>query len=65
MYTFESRVRYSECASDARLSLLGLVNYLQDCSCFQSESLGIGIEDMEKNHYAWFLSSPSARGATA
>jgi hypothetical protein len=48
MYTFESRVRYSECASDARLSLLGLVNYLQDCSCFQSESLGIGIEDMRR-----------------
>ncbi|MEE1209529.1 acyl-ACP thioesterase domain-containing protein [Parafannyhessea umbonata] len=57
MYTFESRVRYSECASDARLSRLGLVNYLQDCSCFQSESLGIGIEDMKRNHYAWFLSA--------
>ncbi len=57
MYSFDSRVRYSECADDGRLSVVGLVNYLQDCSTFHSESLGLGLAHMRDNHYAWFLSA--------
>lgn len=57
MYSFDSRVRYSECAEDGRLSIDGLVNYLQDCSTFHSEALGLGFEHMRANHYAWFLSA--------
>ena len=43
MYSFEGRVRYSECDDAGRLSLVSLINYFQDCSTFQSESLGLGI----------------------
>ncbi len=57
MYSFDSRVRYSECDEDGRLSLVGLVNYLQDCSTFQSQSLGIGLDFMSEHHFAWFISA--------
>ncbi len=57
MYSFQSRVRYSETDTDAKLSLTGIMNYLQDCSTFQSESLGIGLDYMERSRKAWLLSS--------
>ena len=31
MYSFEGRIRYSECDEAGRLSLFSLMNYLQDC----------------------------------
>ena len=43
MYQFKSRVRYSETGVDARLSLMGIMNYMQDCSTFQSEDCGVLI----------------------
>ena len=57
MYTFKSRVRYSECDQTGHLSLVGLINYLQDCSVFQSESLGLGVEELKTERKAWLLSS--------
>ena len=36
MYSFDSRVRYSEVDEDRKLSLTGVINYMQDCSTFQS-----------------------------
>ena len=44
MYTFDSRVRYSETDKDGRLSLNGIINYMQDCTNFQSEDIGVGID---------------------
>ena len=43
MYTFDSRVRYSETDEEGNLSVVGIMNYLQDCSTFQSEDLKLGI----------------------
>ena len=57
MYSFDSHIRYSECDANGNLSILGLVNYLQDCSTFHSETLGIGLEHSRANHYAWLLSA--------
>ena len=57
MYTFDSRIRYSECDSEGKLSLYALVNYFQDCSTFQSEDLGIGLEYLAARHQAWILVS--------
>ena len=34
MYSFPSRIRFSECSADNCLSLSGLVNYFQDCAVF-------------------------------
>jgi len=57
MYTFNSRVRYSETDSKARLSLEGIVNYLQDCSTFHSEDVGLGLNYHKGINRAWLLAS--------
>ncbi len=57
MYSFKSRVRYSETGEDGILSLSRAVHYMQDCSTFQSEELGVGVEHMKKIGRAWFLSA--------
>lgn len=55
MYSFDSRVRYSECDETGRLSLVGMMNYLQDCSTFQCEELGTGLADLRERGLAWIL----------
>ncbi len=57
MYSFNARVRYSEIGGDRRLSVPGIVNYLQDCSTFQSEDLKMGLDYLEQSQRAWWLSS--------
>lgn len=57
MYTFDSRVRYSETDETGRLSLTGIMNYFQDCSTFQSEDLQMGLSHLEGEKRAWWLSS--------
>ncbi len=57
MYTFKSRVRYSEIDADGRLSIFGMMNYLQDGSTFHSEDAGVGVDYFQKHHKAWMLSS--------
>lgn len=57
MYTFQSRVRYSETDKSGFLSLNAVVNYMQDCSTFQSEDLGIGIDYLKEHHYIWLMNS--------
>lgn len=57
MYSFDSRVRFSEVSEDGKLSIKGMINYLQDCSTFQSEDLQYGIEYLNSVHRAWLLSS--------
>lgn len=55
MYTFDSRVRYSEVDSGGRLTLASLINYFQDCSTFQSEDLGMGVKRLQEEHLVWVL----------
>lgn len=57
MYTFKSRVRYSEIDATGTLSLGGIINYMQDCSTFQSEDLGVGVEYLKEKQRAWLLNS--------
>lgn len=57
MYSFESRIRYSETDSEGNLSLEGLLDYFQDCSTFHSEDLGLGVEYLKENKMVWVLSS--------
>ena len=57
MYTFDSRIRYSETDSEGKLTMASLINYFQDCSTFQSEDLGVGLEYLRENHMVWVLSS--------
>ncbi len=57
MYSYNSRVRYSEVNSKKVLTLPSLLDYLQDCCTFQSEDLGIGVDYLAQEHVAWVLSS--------
>jgi len=57
MYSFNSRVRFSETDPDKKLSITGLMNYLQDCSIFQSEDVGAGFSYMDQTKKSWLLSA--------
>ncbi|MCM1153760.1 MAG: thioesterase [Roseburia sp.] len=57
MYTFQSRVRYSEIGVDGKLTLMSLLDYFQDASTFHSEDIGLGIAYLKEKHMAWLLSS--------
>ena len=57
MYTFESRVRYSEVGEDGRMTLKSLLDYFQDCSTFHSEDIGLGVDYFKQIHQVWLLSA--------
>lgn len=57
MYSFDSRIRYSETDSEGRLTLEALLDYFQDCSTFQSEDLGVGFTYLKERNMVWVLSS--------
>ncbi|HHV09789.1 MAG TPA: acyl-[acyl-carrier-protein] thioesterase [Clostridiales bacterium] len=58
MYSFNSRVRYSEL--NHRKGLLdcsSIINYFQDCSTFQSEDLNQGLAYLQAANRVWLLNS--------
>lgn len=57
MYSFNSRIRYSECDSNCKLRLEALLNYFQDASTFQSEELGAGFDYLVPRNLVWVLVS--------
>lgn len=57
MYSFSSRVRYSETNKQGILSLVSLVNYLQDCALFQTDTLGVGLDHLSQKNIAWFIAA--------
>ena len=57
MYTFDSRVRYSEVGEDGRITISALMDYMQDCTNFQSEDLGVGLEFHREKALMWVLNS--------
>lgn len=57
MYTFESRVRFSETDEEEKLSLEGVLNYLQDCCVFHSQDAGVGNAWQRERDKVWMLAS--------
>lgn len=57
MYTWDSRVRFSEIGEDKKLTLDSILNYFQDSSTFHSEDIGNGMEVVESLKRVWVLSS--------
>lgn len=55
MYTFDGRIRYSEIDTGRRATVEALIDYFQDCSAFQSEDLGIGLDYMAQHHVGWVI----------
>lgn len=56
-YTFSGRVRFSEINHTKKITLPSIINYFQDCSTFQSEILGLGVDYLKKHKRAWVLSA--------
>ena len=56
-YSFSGRVRYSEIGENGLLTLPGVLNYFQDCSTFQSEEVGLGMEVLKEWKRFWVLSA--------
>ncbi len=57
IYQLKSRVRYSETDENGRLSLTGIINYLQDCCTMQAEDLGIGLPYLFSCKMGWFVTN--------
>lgn len=57
MYSFESRIRYSEVDENEILTVGNVVNYFQDCSTFHSEESGVGIGFLREHQTAWILNA--------
>ena len=57
MYTFDSRVRYSEVGTDGNMTLIALLDYFQDCSTFHSEDIGLGTDYLRELNQVWMLSA--------
>ena len=57
MYSFTSRIRFSEVDTHLNLTLGSVINYFQDCSTFHSEAAGMSIARLNEKKRAWLLSS--------
>ena len=57
MYTWTTKVRYSECGSKGTLTLAKIIDYFQDSSSAHSESLGAGMKYLEEQGGGWVLNS--------
>lgn len=57
MFDMKRTVTYSQVGSNITMDMAGIVHYLQDCALAHSESIGRGVEHVDKVKRAWFLSS--------
>lgn len=57
MYSFDSRVSFSECDMNLNLSVDGLVDYLQDVAIFEGNEGDINIHYLSERHLGWILNS--------
>lgn len=57
MYSFDSRVRFSEVNEAGELSLVAMINYLQDCAGFHGEDAGYGVKWTKETGMTWVLTS--------
>ncbi len=56
MYSINSRVRYTELNHHMGcMDPYSIINYFQDCSTFQSEDIGRGLEYLQSHHRIWLL----------
>lgn len=55
--TVRRNVKFSEIDENGELSFGKIVDYIQDCSSYESECLGLGVEHQNETGRAWILSS--------
>ena len=57
MYTYNTRVGFSQVDTDRLLKIESLTALFQDVTCFQGEEIGVGFEYLEPMGQAWILNS--------
>ena len=57
VYQMKSRVRYSEVDQKGNLTIVAMINYLQDCSSFHSDSIGYGLDYLSERGLGWFITN--------
>ena len=57
MYSYQDRIKYSEVDANLDLTYFGLVNYMQNCSCFHSDDVGVGVYYLAPKRLGWFVTS--------
>lgn len=57
MFSFNTKVRYSELNKDGVVRPEAIVNYLQDCTTFHSNSLGADVDFYKREKKAWVLNA--------
>lgn len=57
MYSFRSKIRYSEVDQECFLTLDKLIDYFQDCSIFHSETVGLGVDYLAEHEQCWMLTA--------
>ncbi len=57
MFKHKDIIKFSEVDQDKKLGIRGIINYFQDVSELQSESMGTGFLKLDKNRYGWIINS--------
>ncbi len=57
MYTYNTRVGFSQVDTDRLLKMESLTALFQDVTCFQGEEIGVGFDYLEPMGQAWILNS--------
>ena len=55
MYSYNTRVRYSEVGEKRDATLLSIINWFQDCCTFEAEDRGVGVDWLRSRQSAWML----------
>lgn len=57
MYSFDTRIGFSQVDENRKLKIEAILDLFQDVTCFQGESLGVGFDYLEPMHRAWILNA--------
>ena len=57
MYSFDTRISYSESDENLELTIPALLNFFQDAAIFEAEAGNITMDYLQERHLAWLLGS--------
>lgn len=57
IYSFQSRVRFSEIDETGRIKPYSILNYLQDVATFQGQEVGFGVDWTRESRKVWVIAS--------
>ena len=55
VYKYDFRVGFSQSDLEHRMTIPAIIDTFQDCSCFQSEDLGVGFSYLEPKDLVWVI----------